>query len=75
MQKSYLHNGKSINDATDNKEYSPSQYSNQKRIVDINKILNRVEVDKKNEKNKKVIFFSIGILIIALMGIFITIVK
>ncbi|MDB3885738.1 hypothetical protein N9308_01805 [Candidatus Pelagibacter sp.] len=43
--------------------------------VNINSLLNRVKIEKKNENKKKIIFFSFGILLLGLMGIFVTIVR
>jgi hypothetical protein len=39
--------------------------------VDINKLLNRVRVNKKKEKKEKLIFLGLGIFTVGLMGIFI----
>ena len=40
------------------KKTIPVQYIDQKRIVDINKLLNRVRMDKKNENKKKLFFIA-----------------
>ena len=34
---------------------------NHKDIVDINKLLNRVKLDNKNEKKKKLLYFSLAL--------------
>jgi hypothetical protein len=43
--------------------------------VNINKLLNRVKIEKQNEKKHKIIFFSSGILLLILMGLFVSIVR
>ena len=57
------------------KKTIPAQYIDQKRIVDINKLLNRVRMDKKNENKKKVIFYSLTILALGLFSTLITVIK
>ena len=57
------------------KKTIPVQYIDQKRIVDINKLLNRVRMDKKNEDKKKVIFYSLTILALGLFSTLITVIK
>ena len=56
MQKTYFHNRKHISQKKVNKKTIPLQYIDQKRIVDINKLLNRVKIDQKNETKRKIIF-------------------
>ncbi len=46
------------------KKKIPLKYIDQKRIVDINKLLNRVKIDQKNENKKKIIFYCSVVLII-----------
>ena len=48
MQKLYSHNQK-----TDTKVFSKGQQISKKQTVDINKLLNRVKINQKNEKKKK----------------------
>ena len=57
------------------KKTIPVQYIDQKRIVDINKLLNRVRMDKKNENKKKIIFYSLTILALGLFSTLITVIK
>jgi len=71
MRKVYFHNEKSI----DQKKTIPLQYIDQKRIVDINKLLNRVKIDQKNETKRKIIFYSLSILALSLFSTLIMIVK
>jgi len=68
-------NNKSISKNKVQKKTIPVQYIDQKRIVDINKLLNRVRMDKKNEDKKKVIFYSLTILALGLFSTLITIIK
>ena len=58
-----------------NKKTIPLQYIDQKRIVDINKLLNRVKIDQKNETKRKIIFYSSTILGLSLLGTLITFLK
>ena len=46
-----------------------------RRVVDINRLLNRVKLDKKQEVKKQIIFFSSVILMLSFIGTFITIIK
>ena len=57
------------------KKTIPVQYIDQKRIVDINRLLNRVRMDKKNETRKKIIFYSSAILALSLFSTLIMSVK
>ena len=66
---------KSISKNKVQKKTIPVQYIDQKRIVDINKLLNRVRMDKKNENKKKIIFYSLIILALGIFSTLITVVK
>ena len=68
-------NNKSISKNKVQKKTIPVQYIDQKRIVDINKLLNRVRMDKKNENKKKVIFYSLTILALGFFLTLITVIK
>jgi hypothetical protein len=68
-------NNKSISKNKVQKKTIPVQYIDQKRIVDINKLLNRVRMDKKNENKKKIIFYSLTILALGLFSTLITVIK
>ena len=46
-----------------------------KKNTDINKLLNRLKVNQKNEKKNKIIFLSSGILFIGLTGLFLSIIN
>ena len=75
MLKTYFHNGKHISENKSQKKTIPTQYIDQKRIVDINKLLNAVRIEKKNETKKKIIFYSSVILALGLFSTLITIIK
>ena len=75
MQKTYFHGKKHISEKKVQKKTIPLQYIDQKRIVDINKLLNRVKIDKKNETKRKIIFYSSTVLGLSLLGTLITFLK
>ena len=75
MQKLYFHNGKSIDQNINTKRLSESQHIAEKQVVDINKLLNRVKIDQKNEIKRKIIFYSFVILGLSLFGTLITFLK
>ena len=66
---------KSKSESKSQKKNIPFQYIDQKRIVDINKLLNRVKIDQKNERKRKIIFYSFIILGLSLLGTLITFLK
>jgi hypothetical protein len=75
MQKVYFHNGKSIDQNTNTKRLSETRYIGQKQVVDINKLLNRVKINQKNEIKQKIIFYSFTILALTLLGTLITLLR
>ena len=75
MQKVYFHNGKSIDQNINTKRSSDSQHIGERQVVDINKLLNRVKIDQKNETKRKIIFYSLVILGLSLLGTLITFLK
>ena len=75
MQKTYFHDRKHISQKKVNKKTIPLQYIDQKKIVDINKLLNRVKIDQKNETKRKIIFYSSTTLGLSLLGTLITFLK
>ena len=74
MQKKFFHNHMPDNENLKIQKTSPVINISKKNRVDINKLLNRVKIDKQNQNKRKIIFLSFGILLIGLMGIFITLV-
>ena len=75
MQKTYFHDKKHISEKKVQKKTIPLQNIDQKRIVDINKLLNRVKIDQKNETKQKITFYSSTVLGLYLLGTLITFLK
>ena len=75
MQKTYFHDRKHISEKKVHKKTIPAQYIDQKRIVDINKLLNRVKIDKKKETKRQIVFYSSVILALTLFSTFIVAIK
>ena len=75
MPKVYFHNEKSIDQNINTKRLSEAQHIGERQVVDINKLLNRVKIDKKNETKRKIIFYSFVILGLSLLGTLITFLK
>ena len=71
----YFHNGKSIDQNINTKRLSEVQQVSEKQVVDINKLLNRVKIDQKNETKRKIIFYSSTVLALSLLGTLITVLK
>ena len=75
MPKVYFHNEKSIDQNINTKRLSEAQHISERQVVDINKLLNRVKIDQKNETKRKIIFYSLVILGLSLLGTLITFLK
>ncbi|MDB0066989.1 Miff domain-containing protein [Candidatus Pelagibacter sp.] len=75
MRKVYFHNKKSIDQNINTKRLSEAQHIGERQVVDINKLLNRVKIDQKNETKRKIIFYSLVILGLSLLGTLITFLK
>ena len=75
MQKTYFHDRKHNREKKVPKKTIPLQYIDQKRIVDINKLLNRVKMDKKIETKRKIIFYSFIVLGLSLLGTLVALLK
>ncbi|MDB0045249.1 hypothetical protein N9607_02500 [Candidatus Pelagibacter sp.] len=75
MPKVYFHNEKSIDQNINTKRLSEAQHIGERQVVDINKLLNRVKIDQKNETKRKIIFYSFIILGLSLLGTLITFLK
>ena len=71
MPKTYFHDSKHFSEKKVQKKTAPLQYIDQNRIVDINKLLNRVRTDEKNETKRKIIFYSLTTLA---LGLFLTLI-
>ena len=75
MQKIYFHNNKSIERNENTKKLSKVQNISEKQVVDINKLLNRIKIDHKNETKRKIIFYSSTVLGLSLLGTLIKFLK
>ena len=75
MQNAYFHDNKHNSEKKVQKKTIPLQYIDQKRVVDINKLLNRVRMDEKNETKRKIIFYSFTTLVLGLFSTLIIIIK
>tara|TARA_B100000767_G_C19569483_1_gene452591 strand:+ start:168 stop:401 length:234 start_codon:yes stop_codon:yes gene_type:complete len=77
MRKNIFYNNKTIDDnlTIKSSENLAIKIIKKSERVNINSLLNRVKIEKKNETKKKIIFFSFGILLLSLTGIFVTIVR
>ena len=58
MQKIYFHNHISTAEDKDEKKTLFSHHIRKKINVDINKLLNRIKIEKKKDNKKKFIFYS-----------------
>ena len=75
MPKVYFHNEKSIDQNINTKRLSEAQHIGERQVVDINKLLNRIKIEQKNETKQKIIFYSFAILGISLLGTLIIFLK
>ena len=75
MPKVYFHNEKSIDQNINTKRLSEAQHIGERQVVDINKLLNRVKIDQKNETKRQIIFYSFVILGLSLFGTLIAFLK
>ena len=75
MSKVYFHNEKSIDQNINAKRLSETQHIGERQVVDINKLLNRVKIDKKYETKRKFIIYIFAILGLSLLGTLITLLK
>jgi len=75
MRKVYFYNEKSIDQNINTKRLSEAQHISKRKVVDINKLLNRVKIDQKNETKRNIIFYSLTILGIYLLGTLIILLK
>jgi len=75
MQKVYYDKKKRIDQNINIKRLYAAQHIGKKQVVDINKLLNRVKINKKNEIKKKIIIYLLTIFGIFLSTIMITTLK
>jgi hypothetical protein len=75
MRNVYFPNKKSIDQNINTKRLSEAHQVDEKQVVNINKLLNRVKIDQKNEIKRKIIFYSVIIFGLSLIGTFIAVIK
>jgi len=75
MQNIYSNKKKLINQNIGIKRFSQVQHIGEKQTVDINKLLNRVKINKKNEIIRKIIFYSFIIFGLSSAGVLISFLK
>ena len=75
MYKNYFHNDKATIENNDKKKLQQTLNKEAKIAVDINILLNRVKIEKKYEKKKKIFLYTSTILILVLISTFLTISK
>ena len=75
MNKFFLKGNTSINKNTGKKNYSDFKSLDQQKVVDVNKLLNRVKLDKKMEIKKNITFYTSVILILTAAGTLVSIIK
>ena len=60
----YFHDNKHISEKNDQKKTISVEQFNQNRKVDINKLLNRVRLEKKSETKKNILVYCLAVLVI-----------
>ena len=75
MRNVFFPNKKSIDQNINTKRLSEAHQVDEKQVVNINKLLNRVKIDQKNVTKRKIIFYSLVILGLSLLGALITFLK
>jgi len=75
MKKVFYYKERLIDQNINTKKLFKAQNINEKQVVDINKLLNRVKIDQKNETKRKIFFYSFTALGLFLLGTFITLIK
>ena len=75
MSNNVFYNNKKLSEDFKKKNLSQVIKKNHREVVDINKLLNRVKINKYNEKKKQILLFSAVTLLLIAIGAFISIVK
>ena len=75
MQSKIFHNTKYLEENLIVKKTTQAIYLHPKINVDVNRLLNRVKINEQSEKKKKLLFFCLGILLLSLMGVFVTAIR
>ena len=64
MRKNIFHDSRHISEKDDQKKTISVEQFNQNRKVDINKLLNRVRLEKKSETKKNILVYCLAVLVI-----------
>ena len=75
MSNNVFYNNKKLSEDFKKKNLSQVIKKNHREVVDINKLLNRVKINKYNEKKRQIILFSAVTLLLIAIGTFISIIK
>ena len=75
MSNNVFYNNKILSEDFKKKNLSQVIKKNHREVVDINKLLNRVKINKYNEKKRQIILFSAVTLLLIAIGTFISIIK
>ena len=75
MLKNVFYNNKKVSENLEKNNLSQVIKIDHREVVDINNLLNRVKINKFNEKKKKIIIFSAITLLLIAIGTFISIIK
>ena len=75
MQKTRFNNSNIIIENSIKKQTYHSKTKDSKIVVDINKLLNRVKINERNQVKQKIIFFTLLTLGLGAIGIFIIAIK
>ena len=75
MSNNVFYNNKNLSEDFEKKNLSQVIKKNHREVVDINKLLNRVKINKYNEKKKQILLFSAVTLLLIAIGTFISIIK
>ena len=75
MPKYYYHNYRSIDESIEKKNFPFTKTAKIKRTVDINMLLNRIKLEKKNQITQKIFYYGLIISLVCLMGTFIAFIR
>ena len=75
MLKNVFYNNKKLSENLEKNNLSQVIKRDHREVVDINKLLNRVKINKYNEKKRQIILFSAVTLLLIAIGTFISIIK
>ena len=75
MYKNYFHNFKITIENNDKKKLHQVLSIENKKVVDINILLNKVKIEKRNEIKKIIIFYTLSILTLSFFAILLAKIK